>query len=113
MAVAYFVAFVVFPKPIAILAMLYAGLGDTAAALVGKRWGTHRVRWGKSLEGATAALFVNAVMGIAIPGVPMIAALLGAFAAATLEFLPLPLDDNLRTTLGGGLVAWAAGAVWG
>ncbi|MQA91127.1 MAG: hypothetical protein GEU90_12970 [Gemmatimonas sp.] len=111
MVVAYFIAFVVFPRPIAVLAMLYDGLGDTTAALVGKRWGRHRATWGKSLEGATAALFVNALLGILIPGVSLLQALVGAGVAATLEFLPLPLDDNLRTTLGGGLALWVVGVV--
>ena len=41
-----------FPKPVAVAAMLYNGLGDAAAALVGKRWGRHRTAWGKSWEGA-------------------------------------------------------------
>jgi hypothetical protein len=30
----------------------------------------------------------------------------GGTAAATLEFLDLPIDDNVRVTLGGGGVAW-------
>jgi dolichol kinase len=110
MAFAYFAAFVLFPRPVAVLAMLYNGLGDTAAALVGKRWGSHRMSWGKSFEGAAAAFFVNAALGAAIPGISLAAGLVGAAAAATLEFLPLPLDDNIRTTLGGGVALWAASA---
>ena len=30
------------------------------------------------------------------------AALLGALVAASIEFAPLPLDDNVRVTLAGG-----------
>lgn len=108
MVVAYLVALLLFPKPIAVVAMLYNGLGDATAALVGKRWGRHRTRWGKSWEGAGAALAVNLAVGLLVPGVSPAAALVGALAAATLEFLPLPLDDNLRVTLGGGAAAWLA-----
>ena len=111
MAIAYLLALLLFPKPIAVAAMLYNGLGDAAAALVGKRWGRHRVRWGKSWEGATAALAVNLGVGALVPGIPVTAAIAGAFAAAILEFLPLPIDDNPRVTLGGGAAAWTVAAI--
>jgi dolichol kinase len=113
MAIAYLLALALFPKPIAIAAMLYNGLGDAAAALVGKRWGRHRVRWGKSWEGATAALVVNLAVGVLVPGIPHAAAVAGAVTAALLEFLPLPIDDNPRVTLGGGAVAWLVAALLG
>lgn len=112
MAVAYALALLLFPKPVAVAAMLYNGLGDAAAALVGKRWGRHRTRWGKSWEGFGAALAVNLAVGLGIgaldPGLPLAGALVGAVAAAALELAPLPLDDNLRVTLGGGAAAWLA-----
>lgn len=111
MVLAYLLALLLFPKPIAVVAMLYIGLGDAAAALVGKRWGRHRTRWGKSWEGALAALVVNLAAGFAVPGVPVPASVLGAVAASLLEFLPLPLDDNLRVVMGGGAVAWLGGTL--
>lgn len=107
MAVAYALALLLFPTPIAVAGMLYNGLGDASAALVGKRFGRHRTRWGKSWEGFAAALAVNLAIGFAVPGIPLGSALAGAVAGAVLEFLPLPLDDNLRVTLGGGAAAWA------
>lgn len=106
MAIAYLVAVAVFPKPVAVVAMLYNGLGDATAALVGRRWGTHRVSWGKSWEGFAAGLAVNLGVGILVPGVPLAAAVVGAAAASALEFLPVPIDDNLRVTIGGGLALW-------
>jgi dolichol kinase len=106
MAIAYLGVFILFPTPVAVAAMLYVAVGDAVAALVGRRWGRHRTGWGKSWEGAGAGFAVNLAVGAAIPGLPPIAALLGAFAASTLEFLPLPLDDNLRVALGGGLAAF-------
>jgi dolichol kinase len=86
--------------------MLYNGLGDASAALVGKRFGRHRTSWGKSWEGFAAALSVNLAIGLLLPGIPVPAALLGALAGAVLEFLPLPFDDNLRVTLGGAAAIW-------
>lgn len=106
MAVAYALAFALFPRPVAVAGMLYNALGDAAAALVGKRYGRHRTAWGKSWEGFAAGLAVCLMAGLALPGIPLAGALLGALAAATLEFLPLPVDDNLRIVLGGALGCW-------
>ena len=110
MAVAYAAAVLLFPKPIAVMAMLFNGFGDAAAALVGKRFGRHRTAWGKSWEGFAAGLAVNLAVGLTIsslaPGLPALAAAAGGTAAAVLEFLDLPIDDNVRVTLGGGGVAW-------
>jgi dolichol kinase len=113
MVIAYFLALALFPKPIAVVAMLYNGLGDAAAALVGKRWGRHRTAWGKSWEGAGAGLAVNLCVGLVVPGILLPAAISGAFTAALLELLPVPLDDNPRVTLGGGAAAWLVMAALG
>ncbi|HYH82624.1 MAG TPA: hypothetical protein VEX86_22725 [Longimicrobium sp.] len=111
MAVAYAAAVVLFPKPIAVMAMLFNGFGDAAAALVGKRFGRHRTAWGKSWEGFAAGLTVNLAVGLVISSLsggvlPALAAVAGGTAAAVLEFLDLPVDDNVRVTLGGGGAAW-------
>ena len=106
MVVGYALVVLLFSLPIAVTAMLYNGLGDAAAALVGKRWGRHRTAWGKSWEGFAAGLVTNLAIGFAVPGVSTPGAVLGGIAAAALEFAPLPLDDNLKVTLGGGTAAW-------
>ena len=111
MALAYAAAILLFPKPIAVAGMLYNGLGDAAAALVGKRFGRHRTAWGKSWEGFAAALVVCLVVGFVVPGISPASAVAGALVAAAVEFLPLPLDDNLRVTLGGAGAAWAAASL--
>ena len=108
MVLAYLLAVLAFPRPVAVAAVLYNGLGDAAAALVGKRWGRRRTSWGKSWEGAAAAFLVCLAVGLLVPGVPRPAAVVGALAAAAIEFLPLPLDDNLRIVAGGGAALWAA-----
>lgn len=117
MAVAYAAAVLLFPKPVAVAAMLFNGLGDATAALVGKRWGRRRVRWGKSWEGFAAGLAVNLAVAAAVsvlaPALWLPAALAGAFAAAAAEFLDLPIDDNLRVTLTGGAVIVLLMALFG
>ncbi|HWK89437.1 MAG TPA: SEC59/DGK1/VTE5 family protein [Longimicrobium sp.] len=117
MVIAYAAVLLLFPKAIAVTAMLFNGLGDAAAALVGKRWGRHRTAWGKSWEGFAAGLAVNLGVAVVISlldgGLPLIAGLFGAVAAASIEFADLPLDDNLRVTMGGALAIALAAAVLG
>ena len=120
MALAYAAALLLFPKPVAVAAMLFNGLGDAAAALVGKRWGRRRTAWGKSWEGFAAGLTVDLAVGLGMwmlapAAVPLAGAVVGAAVAASIEFAPLPLDDNVRVTLAGGagimLGALLSGAV--
>lgn len=115
MALAYAAAVLLFPRPVAVLAMLFNALGDAAAALVGKRWGRHRTAWGKSWEGFAAGVATNAGVALAVawraPELGLAPALAGALAAAAAEMAPLPLDDNLRVTLAGGAAILLAGAL--
>jgi dolichol kinase len=73
-----------------VLAVLAMSIGDTAAALVGMRWGRHKVPWtGKTLEGA-AANFVTSFATLALAGgllyhMPPGAFIAPAAAAAVLE----------------------------
>jgi len=106
MAIGYFLVFLIFPLTVAIAAMLYNAVGDAVAALVGRGWGRHRTSWGKSWEGFGAGFVANLAVGLLVPGLGFAGALIGAVAASILEFLPLPVDDNLVITLGSGLVLW-------
>jgi dolichol kinase len=107
LALSYAAAVVVFPTPVAVLAMLYSGVGDAMAAIVGRGIGRHTIRPGKSLEGAVAMFGVTMILGMLLTGIPLAAAVAGAAAATALEIAPLPPDDNVWVTLGGGAVVWA------
>jgi dolichol kinase len=93
-----------FPREIAAAAYIYLVVGDGIAALVGKAWGRTRV-FGKTLEGFLAG-FVSSwgVATLLIPGIPPGTLALGAFAAAVIELLPIPIDDNFRIPLLAGVV---------
>jgi len=85
-------------RPRAVAAgVLCLALGDSAAALVGKRLG--RVQIGlcgrrKTLEGSLACLAACLAAGWAC-GFRGAALCLGALSAAAVELLPVPIDDNL------------------
>ena len=94
-----------FPSPIATAAICFLALGDVAATTVGERYGKTKIG-NKSLEG-TAAFFIAAcAAGLMLPlaGIPVTAStvLLGAFTAAAVELLTLPINDNLVIPLVSG-----------
>ena len=91
-----------FPKPVAVLALLFLILGDTVAAIVGKAFGRFRLIGGKTLEGSVACFAVCFGMTLLMPGVPAPVGLVGAFVATLFELLPIPLDDNFRIPLSAG-----------
>lgn len=102
-----------FSKPVALFSILYLALGDPAAAIVGTRWGKHRIAAGKkSLEGMAANGVVSFLSTLAVsvlyfqlPGssaLPL--AVLGSLCSMIAEILPLPFDDNLTLPVASGLL---------
>lgn len=98
---------ILFDERVAATALLFVVIGDAAAAIVGKGWGTPRW-WGKSLEGALACFVSCAVVGVVLlESWP--ATLAGSAVAAVIELVPIPVDDNLRVPI---CSAAAMGAVY-
>jgi dolichol kinase len=100
-----------FPKPIAIAVLLIQVISDTAASLVGLRFGRTRFL-GKSLAGS-GAFFLTAVaiLWIAWPaskGIGLLAALIATLAEAlpSLRFGRFELNDNLTVPLLTGAALW-------
>ena len=63
----------------------------------------NQIELGQIAAGLAVDLAIGVGLWMLAPGaVPLAAALLGAAVAATVEFAPLPLDDNVRVTLAGG-----------
>ena len=91
-----------FDKPIAIVSIFFIIFGDTAAALVGMKWGRIKLIGNKSLEGSAACFIVCAV--ITLFWLNPIIGLAGAFVATFVELLPLRIDDNLTMPLISGVV---------
>jgi dolichol kinase len=100
----------VFPKVIVITAFAILIVSDSAAALVGRRFGRHPFL-AKSLEGSTA-FFISALFVVAaapkIQHLPIeyligfAAALLGALVEAS----PIAIDDNLSIPVCIGAAMW-------
>lgn len=102
---------------IATAAICFLAFGDVAATAVGERYGRTKIAGEKSLEGTAAFILAAVVVGSLLPlagihpGMGIVLA--GALAAAGVELLPLPVNDNLAIPLVSGgmmeLIARLAG----
>ena len=104
--IAALLAIEIFPWPVAVAALGFAILEDGLAALVGRAWGRRRF-FHKSLEGAAGGLVGGLAWACYLAGMgqlPWPLAVTGALVASLVEFLPIPLDDNLGVTLFSGYV---------
>jgi dolichol kinase len=119
MLVAYLLAVALFPRAVAVAAMLAVALGDAAAAVVGRWAGARRAlraattpAVGKTWAGTVACAVVTVLGALLVARLTPGAALACAVAAALAERPRGPLDDNVRVALaaGGGaqLAAFAA-----
>lgn len=101
----------VFREEIAVVALLYLSLGDSAAALVGKHFGRIRLVGQRTLEGSLAALNTCLLVSLfALWASPEFGwqftpatLLVGSVVATLSELFYLPLDDNFRIPVFAGL----------
>jgi acyl phosphate:glycerol-3-phosphate acyltransferase len=88
----------VYSTAVATVAICFLAFGDVSATLVGERWGKRKIGE-KSLEGTAAFVLAAAAAGglLSLAGLGVVPGvmLLGAVAAAGVEVLPLPVNDNL------------------
>ncbi|MCH8088108.1 MAG: hypothetical protein IIC81_09705 [Chloroflexi bacterium] len=100
-------AFLLFDRDVAVLALLFLAVGDPLAALVGQRYGRARIRK-KSVEGSLAFMAGAALVGwLLIAGgldISLWVVMSGAAVAALVELLSLPPDDNITVPLVAGAV---------
>lgn len=103
-------------KPAMIAGCAILGVADPIAGMIGRRWGRHRLRNGRSLEGALAffvAGTIAAALALGILAGGHVGLVLGlaavcAFAGALTELFSARLDDNLTIPLVVGTIATLA-----
>jgi dolichol kinase len=105
-----------FPKMIVLTAFAILIVSDTAAALIGRKFGKHPFH-GKSVEGTTA-FFITALIVVAVApkilylpteyAIGIVAALVGAFVEALSGDI---IDDNLSIPISIAIVMWVLYAI--
>lgn len=95
------VTVIFFEKPIAITALCFLTFGDVTAAIIGKKFGRHKIFPPRSVEGSIAFFIMATLVGFILKhyffpaNLTVITILASAFIAAVVETLPIALDDNL------------------
>jgi diacylglycerol kinase (CTP) len=113
---------VVFPKPIALMSILYLAVGDPIASVFGILYGQHTPRFsgGKSLVGCMAASVACAIITLLVldhlpisHGTWIGLAVWGGILGGGAELLPLEVDDNFAIPLVSGFGHWIAFLILG
>jgi len=92
-----------FDKPIAITAIAFIIIGDSFAALIGRKYGKHPFKKNKTIEGSIGCLVGTLIVAMVVPDMILSVAIFGAFAATFFEAFSLGTDDNVTVPLMSGL----------
>lgn len=119
-AMAILLSILTFPKPYALIAIYTLAIADPLSAIIGIRFGKHRIVSHKTLEGS-GAFFVATFFicfFILYSGetdffwVTVGTSSLIALLASIFEMLPIKLDDNLTIPLVVGFMAWICASLF-
>jgi dolichol kinase len=91
-----------YDKPIAIAALTFIIVGDTFAALIGRKFGRHKFGR-KSVEGSLGCLAGTLIVAVFTPDLALEISIFGAFVATVTEALSVRLDDNVSVPVVSGL----------
>lgn len=95
LAIGYLITTLIAPPYIAASAILAAGTGDAAGALIGRGLGRYEItRDGKTIEGSLACLTAALIVTLPVPGLDPIAKLGGAIILTLAEASIRKIDDN-------------------
>lgn len=107
------IAFLVFPREIAVISLAFLAVGDPLSGLIGP-WGR---RWllGKTMEGHLAFFLPSVAAGLALGyflfGLSPLIPVIGAAMATLIHALPLPVNDNFSIPLASA-IAMAVAGMW-
>ena len=103
----------IFPKGVAVLSILFLGIGDPVASIVGIQWGRHKISSRFSLEGSLAFFAACFLITLLYPqivpsyqGNLWLFASLGGLIGMTSEWISDRLDDNFVIPLYSAFFLW-------
>ncbi len=101
-AVASFLSVYFFDKWIAVAVLLFLAFGDTAAHVIGVRYGKIRVNSEtseKTIEGSLACMVICLCISSLLPQPGLLVLFAGSIVASLVEFFPFGIDDNFTLPL--------------
>jgi dolichol kinase len=97
--IAAFLSVYFFDKWVAIAVLFFLAFGDTAAHIIGVRWGKNRLDTEKTIEGSLACLGICVSISFFLPQPSFIVLIVGSLVASLVEFFPFGIDDNFTLPL--------------
>jgi dolichol kinase len=91
---------------LAVTAVMVAAIGDGAAAIIGMKFGRHRIKGNRTLEGAIGGFFFGFLAFLPLwyfIGVPLIYGIIAAIVLLIVDLVAPPIDDNLLNPIAIGL----------
>ncbi len=99
----FWLTIALFSKPIAIAAISFIIVGDTFAAIIGRKYGKHKFYKTKTIEGSLSCLVGMLLVAILVPDIYLPVVIGGAFVATLFEAYSFGIDDNVTVPLLSGL----------
>jgi dolichol kinase len=120
-AIAILLTLISFPKVVAMIAILTLAWADPLSALIGIKYGKHKIAPGKSMEGSGAFFIASFLCSLLTLGFwnghlnasIWLFSLAQAIIVTLFELLPLRIDDNLTIPLFTATVVWILGSLSG
>lgn len=120
-AMAVLLTIITFPKHIALVGIYTLAFADPLSAIIGIRFGKHKISPTRSVEGSSAFFLSTFVVSLIVLAgynsgfdatVFLVSALLGLFCAL-FDLIPLKIDDNLTIPLFTAVSLWTICTVFG
>lgn len=92
-----------FTKPIAIAAICFIIVGDSFAALIGRKFGKHKFYKNKTIEGSLGCFLGMLIVAMLVPDIYLWVVISGALVATVFEAFSFGIDDNVTVPLLSGL----------
>jgi len=99
-----FLTVFLFPKEVAVIALLFLTIGDPTACLIGLAIGKHKLIGEKTVEGSLAFIMAGLIATSWISTVPFATKIAGVILAGLIELIPWRIDDNLMIPLLSGTI---------
>ena len=120
-AMAVLLTIITFPKPIALIGIYSLAIADPISAIVGIKFGKHKITPTRSIEGGVAffltiflvSLFVLSAYFGSFSFLSFFISLLLGLICAVFDLIPVKIDDNLTIPLFTSLALWIICTIFG